>query len=175
MQVSNRLRLRSRNHSCALVAQICSGSPHRKTTAETRWTQRLSGVVPFCVRRVSAVLICLTCLFAALARTHAENAVVLESFEDNIACASPVSNPGSRPSMTPAGVSLTWYVKQDNEDENVSHGRKSLKIVLSSRQKHSPDFQIKLSDEASAKVRAAMASPDVARYILRYDLIFPPL
>jgi hypothetical protein len=117
----------------------------------------------------------LTCLVATAIVGHAENAVVLESFEDNVSSASPVSIPGGRPTMTPPGVTLSAYAKQGNEDENVTHGRKSLKIVLSGRQKHSPDFQIKLSDEASARVRAAMASPDVARYILRYDLIFPPL
>jgi hypothetical protein len=116
------------------------------------------------------VLVLFSCL-----NTRAENAVILESFEDNVASASLVSTPGGRPSMTPPGVNLSSYAKQGNEDENVTHGRKSLKIVLSGREKHSVDFQIKLSDEASTKVRAAMASPEVARYILRYDLIFPPL
>jgi hypothetical protein len=114
-------------------------------------------------------------LLATASLAHAENVVVLESFEDNISAASPVSTPGSRPAMTPPGVILGTYAKQGHEDENVTHGRNSLKIVLSGRQKHSPDFQIKLSDAASAKLRGAMSSPDVARYILRYDLVFPPL
>jgi hypothetical protein len=106
---------------------------------------------------------------------RAENAVVLESFEGDVASASVASSPGGRPAMTPCGVSLSSYTKQSSEDENVTHGRKSLKIVLSGREKHSADFQIKLSDEASSQVRAAMASSDVARYILRYDMVFPPL
>ncbi len=132
-------------------------------------------MILLCVLRLSAVLMCVTCLPGSLVFARAENAVVLESFEDNITSASPLATPGSRPSMTPPGVTLTSYAKRGSEDENVTHGRKSLKIVLSGRQKHSPDFQIKLSDAASAKVRAAMASPDVARYILRYDLVFPLL
>jgi hypothetical protein len=36
------------------------------------------------------------------------------------------------------------------------------------------DFKIALSEEASAKVLAAAKSTDVARYILRCDVVFPP-
>src|SRR5580765_7932528 len=50
---------------------------------------------------------------------RAENAVILESFEDDIASASLVSSPGGRPTMTPPGVTLAPYAKQGNEDENV--------------------------------------------------------
>lgn len=77
--------------------------------------------------------------------------------------------------MTPPGVALSAYTKQNSTDLHVTDGKKSLKVVLSGRKKHSVDFQIKLSDDASAKVRAAAASKDFARYLLRYDVIFPPL
>jgi len=105
----------------------------------------------------------------------AENAVVLESFEHNINCAAIVTNYGGRPVMTPPGVALSSYARQAASDPNVTEGNKSLKIVLSGKENYSADFQVTLSEEASAKIRQAVASPDVARYILRYDLVFPPL
>jgi hypothetical protein len=120
----------------------------------------------------TALLIQFVC---AVLTARAENAVVLESFEDNITCATLVTNAGGRPVMTPPGVTLSSHTKQSSGDLNVTEGKKSLKILLSGKENYSSDFQIKLSEEASAKVRKAVASPDVARYILRYDVVFPVL
>jgi hypothetical protein len=105
----------------------------------------------------------------------AENAVVLESFEKGIENVTLVTNQGIRPLLSPPGVTLGQYTKSGADDANVTDGAKALKVVLSGKEKFSPDFQITLSAEASARIRKAAASPDVARYILRYDVIFPPL
>src|SRR5258708_8965309 len=113
-------------------------------------------------------------LLAALI-IRAENAVLLESFEGNIDCAALATNSGGRPLLSPPGVSLSQYAKKGSYDRNVTEGARSLKIVLSGREKFSGDFEIKLSDDASEQVRKAAASRDVARYILRYDVIFPPI
>jgi hypothetical protein len=113
-------------------------------------------------------------LLAALA-IRAENAVLLESFEGNIDCAALAINSGGRPLLSPPGVSLSQYAKRSPYDRNVTEGARSLRIVLSGREKFSGDFEIKLSDDASEKVRKAAASRDVARYILRYDVIFPSM
>src|SRR6266566_7365864 len=102
--------------------------------------------------------------FAAALPARAENAVILESFEESTSCATLVTNSGGRPIITPPGVTLSSYTKQNPGDLNVTEGKKSLKIVLSGKKNHSTDFQIRLSEEASAKVRKAAASSDVARY-----------
>jgi hypothetical protein len=109
------------------------------------------------------------------AMAYAENAVMLESFEAGIDNASLVTNLGGRPATSPPGVTLSQHTKAGNGDANVTEGAKSLKVVLSGKEKFSTDFQIKLSAEASARIRKAVASPDVARYILRYDVIFPSM
>jgi hypothetical protein len=124
--------------------------------------------------KILALLVLCTSIQAA----RADNAVVLESFENGIAAASiaPASaTPGGRPSLSPCGVSLSQYRKTGDSDSNVTDGGKSLKVVLSGKKKFCCDFQIQLSADASAKIRQAATSPDVGRYILRYDVIFPPL
>jgi hypothetical protein len=103
----------------------------------------------------------------------AENAVILESFETNIDSAT-LMNWGGRPAADPVGVTLTQYTKTGDDDLNVTQGTNSLMIELSGSEWWSADFRITLSDEASAKVREAVQSTNVARYVLRYDLIFPP-
>src|SRR5205085_9518234 len=61
---------------------------------------------------------------------RAENAVILESFEESTSCATLVTNSGGRPIITPPGVTLSSYTKQNPGDLNVTEGKKSLKIVL---------------------------------------------
>lgn len=117
---------------------------------------------------IAFITILATCL-------HAENAQVLESFESGINSASLLTTYGGRPMRTPPGVTLNQYSKAGSDDKNVTEGSKCLKIDLSGAGGYSADFQIKLSPEASDKVRQAAASTDVARYILRYDVIFPPM
>jgi hypothetical protein len=106
---------------------------------------------------------------------HAENAQMLESFETGIDSAGLLTPYGGRPILTPPGVTLSQYTKSSGSDENVTEGNKCLKIVLSGSDDYSADFRIQLSSGASDKIRDAAASKDVARYILRYDVIFPPI
>jgi hypothetical protein len=106
---------------------------------------------------------------------HAENAQLLESFESGVSGVSLLATDGGRPARTPPGVTLSQYSKTGAGDENVTEGDKSLKVVLSGSGGFSADFQIQLSPGASDKVRQAAASTDVARYILRYDVIFPSM
>jgi hypothetical protein len=119
----------------------------------------------------------LTLVFAAAlpVLVRAENATVLESFEHGIDSVSVVTNVTGRGTLSPPGVNLSVYAKSGEGDSNVTQGDKSLKIVLSGKDKFGTDFQIKLSPEASDQLRKAAASPDTARYILRYDVIFPPM
>lgn len=111
-------------------------------------------------------------LLAAVA-LHAENAVVLESFEAGLDSVT-LMNWGGRPALDPPGVRLSEYTKTGDDDPIVTHGTKALQVDLSGSEWWSADFQITLSEEASAKVRAANKSTDVARYILRWDFTFPP-
>ncbi|MBI4662934.1 MAG: hypothetical protein HY735_29340 [Verrucomicrobia bacterium] len=104
------------------------------------------------------------------AALFAENAVILESFEQNIDAVSRGDWGGSR---IPDGVALLQYAKTGADDPNVTHGSKSLQVDLTVGEWWVHDFKIALSEDASNKVRQAAKSTDVARYILRYDLIFP--
>jgi hypothetical protein len=101
----------------------------------------------------------------------AENAVILESFEENIDSVTQGDWGGAR---IPDGVVFQQYTKQSADDINVTHGTKSLQVNLSVAEGWVHDFKITLSEEASAKIREAAASADPARYIVRYDIIFPP-
>lgn len=103
----------------------------------------------------------------------AENAIILESFEDSIDSAS-LMNWGGRPALDPPGVTLEQYTRWGEDDPNVTHGQKSLKVTLSGQEWWSADFKITLSEEASQKVREAAQSGELARYILRWDVVFPP-
>jgi hypothetical protein len=100
----------------------------------------------------------------------AENAVLLEGFEDNIDSAAQGTWGGVR---IPDDVALTQYTKAGADDINVTQGTKSLQVDLTGSEGWVHDFMVTLSEEASAKVREAANSTDVARYILRYDLVFP--
>lgn len=101
----------------------------------------------------------------------AENAVILEDFEDSIDSAAQGDWGGVR---IPDYVILNQYTRTSADDPNVTHGDKSLEVALSGEEGWVLDFMVRLSDEASAKVREAWQSSDIARYILRYDIIFPP-
>ncbi len=103
----------------------------------------------------------------------AQDVTVLESFEDNIDAASPMTW-GGRPDLDPPGVTLTQYTATGADDPFVTDGQKSLKVTLSGNEGWGADFEIALSDEASALVREAVQTGDVAQYILRWDYIFPP-
>jgi hypothetical protein len=101
----------------------------------------------------------------------AENAVILESFEENIDSVAKGDWGGPR---IPDGVAFSQYTKLGDDDINVTHGTKSLQVDLTVSEYWVHDFKILLSQEASDKVWAAAQSTDPARYILRYDIIFPP-
>jgi hypothetical protein len=101
----------------------------------------------------------------------AENAVILEDFEDSIDSVAQGDWGGVR---IPDYVVLNHYTRTGAEDPNVTHGEKALEVALSGEEGWVLDFMITLSEEASAKVREAWQSSEVARYMLRYDIIFPP-
>lgn len=94
---------------------------------------------------------------------------MLEDFEDSIDSVSQGDWGGPR---IPDNVAFSQYTKAGADDINVTHGNKSLKMDLSA-----PgwclDARITLSDDASQLIHDAVKSTDVARYILRFDVIFP--
>jgi hypothetical protein len=116
-------------------------------------------------------------LSLAAFNAHAGSEVLLEGFEDNIDNVR-VSNEGrgaagniqlSQASKTAAGE--TW----------ITEGSKALKVeLLNDAMWWGVDFFIQLDAEAGDKLAAAWnANPDtgekpLARYVLRYDLTFPP-
>jgi hypothetical protein len=93
----------------------------------------------------------------------AENAVLLEGFETNL---DSVTVLGSR-------ATLSTYTATDPTDIHVTQGTKSLQVEIADTEFWAQDFRITFNDDLSAKIRAACLSPDVARYILRWDAVFP--
>src|SRR5689334_4410692 len=83
----------------------------------------------------------------------AENAVILEDFEDNIDSATPGDWGGAR---IPDGVALSHYTKAGDDDLNVTHGKKSLQIDLSVAEYWVMDWKVTLSDDASQKLHDAI-------------------
>src|SRR5437667_5613626 len=104
------------------------------------------------------------------ATLYAENAVIIEDLGGNIDSGTKGDWGGSR---VPDGVALSQYAKTGDDDINVTHGKKSLQVDVSQSEGWVLDFKLTFSDEASDKLRAAVQSTDVARYILRYDIVFP--
>jgi hypothetical protein len=103
------------------------------------------------------------------ANLFAENAVILEDFEDSIDSVSQGDWGGPR---IPDNVTFLQYSKAGDGDINVTHGNKSLKMDLTA-EGWCLDLRITLSDDASSKIHDAVKSSDVARYVLRFDVIFP--
>jgi hypothetical protein len=94
----------------------------------------------------------------------AENAVLLEGFEENIDIATAL---GGR-------ASLSQYPATDPSDPNVTQGTKSLQVEIAEQEFWVQDLRITFDDAASERIRQAALSTDEARYILRWDVVFPP-
>lgn len=109
----------------------------------------------------------------SVAALWAQDVTVLESFEDNLDAVS-LMNWGGRPALDPVGVTLSQHAKTGDDDLYVSHGQKALKVTLSGSEWWSADFQVTLSSGASDLVREAVQTGDIAQYVLRWDLVFPP-
>jgi hypothetical protein len=102
--------------------------------------------------------------------------LLLEGFENGIDNVFPVGGRGDR-----GNVQLTHYTREDESDVRVTQGNHALKVELLNDDKWwSEDFMIVLNPEAAAFLKAAWdPHPDTetkpeARYLLKYDLTFPP-
>jgi hypothetical protein len=133
--------------------------------------KQMSSLFPPIVPALAVSFLCGSGLL--LTTQGAENAVILESFEQSIDTAT-LGDWGAGSGRIPDNVSFSQYTKTGDDDINVTQGSKSLRVDLSGYEWWTLDFIITLSDEASAKVHEALQNTnDVARYILRYDIIFP--
>lgn len=103
-------------------------------------------------------------LLAGAGAWAAENAVLLEGFETSTDTATAL---GGR-------ATIDTYTSTGAEDTFVTQGSKSLKLTIAGQEWWVQDLTITFNDEASAKIRAACLSQDLARYILRWDQVFPP-
>jgi hypothetical protein len=106
----------------------------------------------------------------------AQSTVVLDGFESGFATNS-VGTTNVAVFTTYGGrsasgeVVIAPYTATGPGDSNVSEGTHSIGITFYA-QGFGNDFMVTLSDAASAAVEAAVSSNQVARYILRYDMIF---
>src|SRR6266404_6097278 len=97
----------------------------RRSSAFVPWSHRLKTGL---LKNMDKKLIVTFGILSALT-VQAENAVLLESFEANIGCATLVTNNGGRPLLFPPGVTLSQYARTDASDPHVTQGSKSLKVV----------------------------------------------
>jgi hypothetical protein len=109
------------------------------------------------------------------ATAHAGNSVVLEGFENGFTTNSfGVTNLAAFVNYgTPRGgpVSISLYTSAGPGDPRVTEGTNSAEVVFPA-DGFGNDMIYALSDTAAALVENAASSNQVARYILRYDVIF---
>ena len=88
--------------------------------------------------------------------------IVIESFEDNI------------DAVTPQGgrITVEHYKAADSEDSNVTHGSKSLKVVLAQPEGYSTDWHLDLGNSETLKELLQLPLQERWRYILRFDTVF---
>ena len=88
--------------------------------------------------------------------------IVIESFENNI------------DAVTPQGgrISVEHYKAADVEDFNVTHGSKSLKVVLAQPEGYSTDWHLDLRNSETLKELLQLPLEERWRYTLRFDTVF---
>jgi hypothetical protein len=88
--------------------------------------------------------------------------IVIESFESNI------------DAVTPQGgrITIEHYKAADGEDPNVTHGSKSLKVVLAQPEGYSTDWHLDLGNSETLKELLQLPLQERWRYILRFDTVF---
>ena len=88
--------------------------------------------------------------------------IVIESFENNI------------DAVTPQGgrISVEHYKAADVEDFNVTHGSKSLKVVLAQPEGYSTDWHLDLDNSETLKELLQLPLEERWRYTLRFDTVF---
>ena len=88
--------------------------------------------------------------------------IVIESFENNI------------DAVTPQGgrISVEHYKAADIEDFNVTHGSKSLKVVLAQPEGYSTDWHLDLGNSETLKELLQLPLEERWRYTLRFDTVF---
>jgi len=88
--------------------------------------------------------------------------IVIESFENNIES---VTTQGER-------VTVEHYKVSDIDDLNVTHGSKSLKVILAQPEGYKTDWQLDLTNSETLKELLQLPLENRLRYILRFDMIF---
>ena len=88
--------------------------------------------------------------------------IVIESFESNI------------DAVTPQGgrITVEHYKVTDGDDSNVTHGSKSLKVVLAQPEGYSTDWHLDLGNSETLKELLQLPLQERWRYTLRFDTVF---
>ncbi len=88
--------------------------------------------------------------------------VVIESFENNIEA---VTLQGER-------VTVEHYKVTDIDDLKVTHGSKSLKVILAQPEGYHTDWHLNLANSETLKELLQLSLEERWRYILRFDMVF---
>ena len=88
--------------------------------------------------------------------------IIIESFENNINAVTPE---GER-------IKVEHYDAANTEDLNVTHGSKSLKVVLAQPEGYSTDWHLDLGNSETLKELLQLPLEERWRYIMRFDTVF---
>ena len=108
-----------------------------------------------------------TLAFCSLAQ--AQSVLLLESFEDSVDAVEVVGG-GAR---TVDDITISQHTRTDAEDIRVTDGENSLKLELGASPAWNPDAIYTFSEVNSTLIKEGWASKAEARYVLRFDVIFP--
>lgn len=106
---------------------------------------------------------------ASCALAHAQSVLLLESFEDSVDAVEVVGGNA----RTADDITVSQHTKVDADDIRVTDGEKSFKLELGASPAWNPDTIYTFSEENSTLIKEAWASKAEARYILRFDVVFP--
>ncbi|MEN9021818.1 MAG: choice-of-anchor J domain-containing protein [Verrucomicrobiales bacterium] len=106
---------------------------------------------------------------SSCALVQAQSVLLLESFEDSVDAVEVVGGNA----RTVDDITISQHTKMGADDIRVTDGEKSLKLELGASPAWNPDTIYTFSEENSTIIKEAWASKEEARYILRFDVIFP--
>ncbi|NCF86110.1 MAG: hypothetical protein GWQ08_11365 [Verrucomicrobiaceae bacterium] len=106
---------------------------------------------------------------SSCALVQAQSVLLLESFEDSVDAVEVVGGNA----RTVDDITISQHTNMGADDIRVTDGEKSLKLELGASPAWNPDTIYTFSEENSTIIKEAWASKEEARYILRFDVIFP--
>ena len=108
-------------------------------------------------------------ILASCSLSQAQSVLLLDSFEDTVDAVEVVGGNA----RTADDITISQHTRGDADDIRVTDGEKSLKLELGASPAWNADTIYTFSEANSTLIKEAWASKAEARYVLRFDVIFP--